>query len=131
MDSLWGCSHEPAFLRFVLFAFFLASMFRSARADCRTLRRRGFDLGSDHGDWENLGSETVAANEVKSSWEENVSATNRSTKVTLLLIGELDAISPHGNRDPVKSMSFALTSHSLAVTTTVSDLGGHKGFPHL
>lgn len=39
--------------------------------------------------------ETVAANEVKSSWEENVSATNRSTKSILLLIGELDAISPH------------------------------------
>jgi hypothetical protein len=41
--------------------------------------------------------ETVAANEVKSSWEEEVSATNRSTKSILLLIGELDATSPHSN----------------------------------
>ena len=41
--------------------------------------------------------ETVAANEVKSSWEENVSAANRATKPILLLIGDLDAIGPHSN----------------------------------
>jgi hypothetical protein len=36
--------------------------------------------------------ETIAANEVNSSWEENVTATNNSTKPILLLVGDLDAI---------------------------------------
>jgi hypothetical protein len=50
--------------------------------------------------------ETVAANEVKSSREENVSATNRSTKSILLLIGELDAISPRSNRGTRLTMEY-------------------------
>jgi hypothetical protein len=50
--------------------------------------------------------ETVAANEVKSSWEENVDATNRSTKSILLLIGEFDAISPHSNGGTRLTMEY-------------------------
>lgn len=50
--------------------------------------------------------ETVAANEVKSSWEENVSATNRSTKSILLLIGDLDAIGPHSNGGTLLTMEY-------------------------
>jgi hypothetical protein len=50
--------------------------------------------------------ETVAANEVKSSWEENVDATNRSTKSILLLIGEFDAISSHSNGGTRLTMEY-------------------------
>jgi len=50
--------------------------------------------------------ETVAANEVKSSWEENVSATNRSTKSILLLIGDLEAIGPHSNGGTRLTMEY-------------------------
>jgi hypothetical protein len=50
--------------------------------------------------------ETVAANEVRSSWQENVRATNRSPKSILLLIGDLDAISPHGNGGTRLTMEY-------------------------
>jgi hypothetical protein len=50
--------------------------------------------------------ETVAANEVKSSWEWNVDATNISTKSVLLLIGELDAIGPHSNGGTQLTMEY-------------------------
>jgi hypothetical protein len=50
--------------------------------------------------------ETVAANEVKSSWEENVDATNRSTKSILLLIGDFDAIGPHSNGGTRLTMEY-------------------------
>ena len=50
--------------------------------------------------------ETVAANEVKSWWEENVDATNRSTKPILLVIGEFDAISPHSNGGTRLTMEY-------------------------
>lgn len=50
--------------------------------------------------------ETVAANELNSSWEQNVSATNRSTKSILLLIGDLEAIGPHGNGDTRLTMEY-------------------------
>jgi hypothetical protein len=50
--------------------------------------------------------ETVAANEVKSSWEENVNATNRFTKPILLLIGDLDAIGPHSNGGTLLTMEY-------------------------
>ena len=52
--------------------------------------------------------ETVAGNEVKSSWEENGSATNRSTKSILLLIGELDANSPRSNDGTRLTMEYFL-----------------------
>jgi hypothetical protein len=41
--------------------------------------------------------ETVAGNEVESSWEENVVARNISNKPILLLIGDLDENGPHSN----------------------------------
>jgi hypothetical protein len=50
--------------------------------------------------------ETVAANEVKSSWEENVVATNRSTKPILLLIGDFDAVGPHSNGGTRLTMEY-------------------------
>lgn len=41
--------------------------------------------------------ETIAANQVKSVWERNVTAKNISAKPILLLVGDLDAIGPHSN----------------------------------
>jgi hypothetical protein len=41
--------------------------------------------------------ETIAGNEVKSSWERNVTAKNISPKPILLLVGDLVAIGPHSN----------------------------------
>ena len=50
--------------------------------------------------------ETVAANEVTSSWDEDISATNRSTKSILLLIGDFDAIGPHSDGGTWLTMEY-------------------------
>jgi hypothetical protein len=50
--------------------------------------------------------ETVAANEVKSSWDVDVSATNHFTKSILLLIGDFEAIGPHSNGGALLTMEY-------------------------
>lgn len=63
--------------------------------------------------------ETVAGNEVQSSWEENITAKNISQKPVVLLIGILDAVGPHSHGGYAMIMDQFFSQHVIEPGDTV------------
>lgn len=71
--------------------------------------------------------ETVAGNEVQSSWEENVTAKNISQKPIVLLVGILDAVGPHSDGGYALIMDQFFSQHVIEPGDTVPLATGTTG----